>query len=114
MELRQLLAACARSASVISTRTSFSASANVAGETSGPTGGAVPKADGVPGGGFSAWPPGVGVADCAATGFGSCACNATAAPNSPAEASDKNSLRDFAMLPPLLICLLVAYGWPQR
>ena len=58
MNSRQLPAASARSASVNSTCTSFSASAKVAGDTSGPTGGAVPNAGGAPGGrslGFCAW-----------------------------------------------------------
>ena len=48
--IRQLLAACARSAGVICNCTSFSASAKVAVETSGPTAGLVPKAGGAPGG----------------------------------------------------------------
>ena len=48
---RQLAAAISRSAGVIVTCTSFSASAKVDGVTSGPTGGAVPKAGGAPGGG---------------------------------------------------------------
>lgn len=56
MALRQFPAACARSEGVNSTRTSFSASAMLADETTGPTGGAVPKAGGVPGGGSGvAW-----------------------------------------------------------
>ena len=50
METRQLPAACARSAGVNCTCTSFSASANVAAVTSGPTEGPVPKAGGMPGG----------------------------------------------------------------
>jgi hypothetical protein len=48
--MRQLLAAVARSAGVICNCTSFSASAKVAGDTSGPTAGEVPNADGEPGG----------------------------------------------------------------
>src|ERR1700736_2444763 len=48
--LRQLATASLRSASLNSTWTSFSASANVSGGTSGPTGGAVAKAGGAPGG----------------------------------------------------------------
>jgi hypothetical protein len=48
--IRQLLAAVARSAGVICNHTSFSASAKVAADTSGPTAGAVPKAGGAPGG----------------------------------------------------------------
>ena len=48
--LRQLPAATARSAAVISNCTSFSASAKVVADTSGPTGGPAPKAGGAPGG----------------------------------------------------------------
>jgi hypothetical protein len=47
--LRQLPTAVARSASVIVTWASFSASANVVAETSGPTAGAVLNATGAPG-----------------------------------------------------------------
>src|ERR1035437_3056038 len=55
--LRQLPAAICRAAGLRVTWTSFSASANVSGETSGPTGGAVPKAGGAPGGGeVGDWP----------------------------------------------------------
>jgi len=50
IETRQLPAACARSAGVSWTCMSFSASASVAGVTSGPTEGPVPKAGGMPGG----------------------------------------------------------------
>src|SRR5512140_1532907 len=50
MDTRQLAAACARSAVVYRTCTSFSASAIVVGVISGPTAGPVPKAGGVPGG----------------------------------------------------------------
>src|SRR5215471_144021 len=50
MVLRQLPAAISRSAALNSTCTSFSASANVDGETAGPVSGAVPKAGGAPGG----------------------------------------------------------------
>ncbi len=49
MATRQFPAACARSFSVRGNWTSFSASVKVAGVTSGPTGGAVPKAGGAPG-----------------------------------------------------------------
>jgi hypothetical protein len=49
---RQLAAACFSSGSLNSTRASFSASANVDAETSGPAAGAVANAEGVPGGGF--------------------------------------------------------------
>jgi hypothetical protein len=55
MKLRQLPAASARSASVNSTCTSFSASTKVAGDTSGPTGGVVPKPHGVPSGASAAF-----------------------------------------------------------
>src|SRR5439155_5158287 len=47
--LRQLFAATARSLSLNSICTNFSASANVAGATSGPTAGPVPNAGGAPG-----------------------------------------------------------------
>jgi hypothetical protein len=50
MATRQLPAACFSSLSFNSTRMSFSAAAKVDGETSGPTGGAVANAEGVPGG----------------------------------------------------------------
>src|SRR5438477_10325805 len=50
MLLRQLDAAISRSAALISTCASFSACANVAGETGGPTSGDVPNAGGAPGG----------------------------------------------------------------
>src|SRR5262249_42127855 len=55
MLLRQLPAACSRSAGLRSNWTSFSTSAKVAGETGGPTSGAVPKAGGAPAGGAEAW-----------------------------------------------------------
>src|SRR5713101_2003223 len=50
IDTRQLPAACARSAGVYWTCTSFSASAIVAGVTSGPTAGPVPNAGGMPAG----------------------------------------------------------------
>src|SRR5581483_2599467 len=53
IEVLQLCAAIWRWASVIVTCINFSASAKVAGATSGPTGGAVPKVGGAPGGGCS-------------------------------------------------------------
>ena len=86
---RQLPAACARSAAVISMRRSFSASANVATLTSGPTGGAVPKAGGVPAAGVAA---GVGAAWPSAI-----ARLAAAAPTIPAAARVKNFRRDSGM-----------------
>ena len=50
MFTRQEFAAWARSAGVNCTRVSFSASRKVVGETSGPTAGPVPNAEGAPGG----------------------------------------------------------------
>src|SRR5512143_2939793 len=59
MVVRQVRAAIVRCACVISTRASFSASANVAGETSGPTAGVVPKVGGAPAGAVPCcWPSG--------------------------------------------------------
>src|SRR6266508_1198066 len=89
-DLRQLPAACARSAGVISTRTSLSASANVATLTSGPTGGAVPNAGGVPATGVT----------CGAGGatWASAARLAAATPTAPAAARARNSLRDSDMV----------------
>ena len=49
MDVRQLFAIIWRCASVICTWSNFSASENVAAETSGPTGGAVLNAGGAPG-----------------------------------------------------------------
>jgi hypothetical protein len=49
IDRRHVAAAIVRSASVIVTCTNFSASANVAGETAGPTSGAVPNVGGAPG-----------------------------------------------------------------
>ncbi len=89
MVVRQLAAACARSAALNSTCTSFSASAMVAGETSGPTAGAVPKAGGAPGGasgGF--WASGV-----------------AAAPSTRSAALLINRLRESVMSAPILNCI---------
>src|ERR1700689_2966208 len=88
MLTRQLLAAKERSASFNSTCTSFSASPNVAGDTCGPTGRAVPNAGGAPAGrpGCCSWPR-QGVA----------AANGVAAASRPRDVSVKNSLRDFDM-----------------
>jgi hypothetical protein len=85
MELRQLPAASARSDWRKFTCTSFSASAKVDGETSGPTGGAVPKAGGVPAG----------------SSPGSCflLLQAVAAPSRPIDELAKKFLRDFDMYP---------------
>jgi hypothetical protein len=77
MDVRQLLAATTRWGWVNSTWTSFSAWANVAGETTGPTAGAVLKAGGAPGG--------KSLVDCA------CAL----APSKPTDVCCKNFLRDF-------------------
>src|SRR5215470_2216700 len=74
-----------RSGSVICTWTSFSASANVVVETSGPTSGPVPKAGGSPGGRLLAvW---------------LCPRRA-AAPRSPSAVFFKNRLRERDMRPP--------------
>src|SRR5215831_6281879 len=88
MALRQLPAACVRSAVVNSTWTSFSASAKVAAPTSGPTGCAVPNAGGVPGGGSGDFCCGV------SAGFWALPRDATAAPKTR-DASARNCLRDF-------------------
>src|ERR1700690_271982 len=83
MELRQLPAAKASSLALNSTCMSFSASAKVVGDTSGPTAGAVPKAGGAPGG--------------SSEGCWLCPYDATAAPKSARGAWVKNCLRDFDM-----------------
>src|SRR5258708_38237087 len=83
MILRQLPAATARSLALISTCTSFSASAKVDGDTSGPTAGAVPKAGGAPGGKSAGF--------CARLEY------AAAAPSTPRDVTAKNCLRDFDM-----------------
>src|SRR2546428_13063719 len=49
IDCRQLAAAISRSAALIVTCASFSASANVAGDTTGPDAGDVPKVGGAPG-----------------------------------------------------------------
>src|ERR1700678_718661 len=84
MVVRQLPAATARSAALNSTCTSFSASLKVAGETCGPTAGAVPKAGGAPGGGMAASGAGFRHADAAAA--------------RPMDARLKNCLRDLDIL----------------
>src|SRR5713226_6908226 len=81
MVLRQLLAAVARSGALISTWTSFSASAKVDGETSGPTAGPVPNAGGAPGG--------------RSAGFCARLRTSAAAPRKPRDDSAKNLLRDM-------------------
>lgn len=86
MDVRQLFAAIARWASVISNCTSFSASAKVAGETSGPTGGAVLKAGGAP-----------GVADCCVAGVCSSPRHAAITPSRPRGAWMRNCRREFTI-----------------
>src|SRR6516162_6222148 len=84
MLFRQFCAPSARSRPLSSTRTSFSASAKVTAETSGPTAGAVPKAGGVPaGGGACVW----------ASSFG-----ATTSPTSAADDVTRKLRRDFDMM----------------
>jgi hypothetical protein len=94
MEVRQLPAACARSAGVSSICTSFSASAKVDALTSGPTGGAAPKVVGAPGGmlGEPFWARLV---------------VATVAPSKLSVVWVKNSLRDFGMFPLLQIVVSI-------
>jgi len=92
--MRQLLAAVARSAGLISTWRSFPASAKVAGVTSGPTGGAVPKAGGA---------PGVGDWDGGAWGVwaGRMAVSRTDEPSKPRELREvieRNVRRDVGMM----------------
>src|SRR5579859_2643183 len=77
----QLEAASARSASVMGNCTSFSPSANVVVETSGPNAGPAPNAGGAPGGKFE--------------GFCARSREAAAALSSPREVTVKNSLRDL-------------------
>src|ERR1700688_1831677 len=86
MFIRQLRAARSRSARVKLTCTSFSASAKVEGDTSGPAGGAVPNAGGAPGG--------MSAAICALLR------NPAAAPSKASEECVKNCLRDFDIFPP--------------
>src|SRR5664280_3112897 len=83
MALLQLPAAWASSSELNSTSTSFSAWAKVAGDTGGPTGGAVPKAGGAPGGG--------------AAGVWAARRHAAAEAIRPMEARFRDCLRDFAM-----------------
>ena len=88
IERRQLVAARLRSASVIDTCASFSASANVAEVTGGPDVGPVPKVGGAPGvvaGGAEAgvWP------------IDGCPLHAAETPSKPTGAAIKNCLRLF-------------------
>src|SRR5215813_11840052 len=107
MVTRQLSAAILISGGFSSLITSFSASMNVVDETSGPTGGAVPKAGGAPAGGS----PGFGV-DGASPALCVLLHDAKAAPTRPRDVWVKNSLRDFGIwLPPAQnyirgVCLL--------
>ena len=84
MDVRQLLDAISRWAAVIVTCSSFSASAKVAGVTSGPTGGAVLNAVGAPGVDWLA------VVDC-----GSSPRQAASTPSSPMGAWMRNWRRVF-------------------
>src|ERR1700737_3954208 len=96
MSLRQLPAAIVRSLPLSSTCASFSASAIVEGEISGPTAGAVPNAGGAPGGRLGdvcALVPREG-----------------AAPRRPSDVWVKNCLRDFDTSPPNLHCRLGRAG----
>src|SRR5579862_771046 len=86
IELRQLPAASSRSAGRNSTCISFSASANVDGETTGPTGAAVPKAGGAP----------AGVS--AAFGFVLLVLHPAAAPSRLTDVLVRKRLRDFDIL----------------
>ena len=90
--LGQLAASCAWSAAVISTRASFCASATVVTVISGPTGGAVPKAGGVPATGVTG---GSGASSARAL-------PAAAAPTSPAVVCARNFRRDWVMEEPSL------------
>src|SRR5579871_2278830 len=88
MVRRQVVAAICRSGEVNSNCTSFSASANVAAETSGPTGGLVPKAEGEAGGnsdGCCGWARPLSGAD---------------ATSNASELAVRNSRRDVDMAPP--------------
>src|SRR6266581_1372167 len=99
MDLRQLPAACLRSAPVNWMLTNFSASAKVWAKTSGPTSGAVPKAGGAPGGGAVAGSVGFmdSVAFCV---FSFPLQEAAATPNNPVVARVRNCLRVFNMSSP--------------
>ena len=92
MALRQLPTAIVRSASVIVTCASFSASANVVADTSGPTAGAVLNAGGAPGVACVA-----GVAEPGVEGeaFSDSPRHAAATATSPSGARMRNCLRVF-------------------
>src|SRR5262245_43412605 len=93
-DLRQFPAACSRSLAVIWTFASFSTSANVAGETSGPKAGAVPNAGGAPAGGVC--DAAAGFAE-ASSGFVLSFRHAAAVLATPKHAYLRNCLRDFAI-----------------
>src|SRR6185437_1831125 len=86
MLARQLWAACFKSALDISIWTSFSASENVAGETGGPTCGAVPNAGGAPGG--------------SSAGFWELERQPAVAASTARELRFRNCLRELDMAPP--------------
>jgi hypothetical protein len=88
IERRQLAAARLRSASVIDTCASFSASANVAEFTGGPDVGPVPKVGGAPGVVVAGGGDGDLSGDC-------CPLQAAETPSKPAGAAIKNCLRVF-------------------
>ena len=90
MEVGQLATAISRCASVMLTCASFSASTKVAVLSFGPTGGAVSKAPGEPGGGV----PGAGFSAVCAN-----ALPATMAPSRPSGAWVRKSRRVFMVLP---------------
>ena len=93
-DLLQLVAAMSRSASESVTCASFSASAKVAGDTCGPTAGAVPKVGGAPGGAPGA-ESGAPAADLGAPGSLSAPRQAATAPMRPIGAWIRNCRRVF-------------------
>src|SRR5438034_4680985 len=101
IDCRQLAAAISRSAALIVTCASFSASANVRRDTAGPDTGAVPKVGGAPGGGAET------VAPCGSPR------HATAAPSTPSGAVIRNCLRVF-MSQPEDVDQQTASGPPHR
>src|SRR6185369_13963347 len=94
IDVRHVSAACWRSAGVIVTRASFSASANVAGVTTGPAPAPVPNVGGAPGvDGVGA--AGGGAVDCVAGGGGVSLLHAAAATSTPSGARIRNCRRVF-------------------
>src|ERR1700730_4978670 len=87
MSLRLLPAAIVRSLPLSSTCASFSASAKVEGDTSGPTAGAVPNAGGAPGGRSAAF-------------WVAVLLHAQAVATTPIQARLRKCLRDFDMFSP--------------